>query len=280
MSNAFDMFSIQNTGKLLKSFISHQPQKGRGLVKNLAELLGVASPQVSQFLSGVKTVTVDQAFLIARYFSWSELETEYWMALVDYERANHHEVKNHFRKKLEKIKKDSLNISKVVSQTTELSDNDKSRFYSSWIFSAVRLYCSIGDGKRVAEIHQAFLEFDPSELNEVIEFLMKTQLLKKNGLLYEMGAQRTFVPKGSPFLKQHQSNWRLRALERAHVITDEELMFTAPMSISAAGFKKIRKDLQAWIQKITEELPSYGDAEEVVCLNLDLFRVDGGRTKK
>lgn len=280
MTIKFDLFSYQNTGKLLKSFISTQPQKGRGLVKTLAELLGVASPQVSQFLSGVKTVTVDQAYLIAKYFSWSELEVEYWMALVDFERANHHEVKKHFQKKLEKIKKDSLTISKVVGQATELNDKDKGRFYSSWIFSAVRLYCSIGSGKRITEIHQAFVEFEPIELNEVIEFLLQTQLLHKNGLLYEMGTARTFVPKGSPFLKQHQSNWRLRALERAHVITDEELMFTAPMSISAAGFKKIRKDLQAWIQKISEELAGYGDAEEVVCLNLDLFKVDGGRSRR
>ncbi|MNL59646.1 hypothetical protein D3C87_1833910 [compost metagenome] len=56
-------------------------------------------------------------------------------------------------------------------------------------------------------------------------------------------------------------------------------MFTAPMSISAAGFKRVRKELQEMIKKISEELPSHGDAEEVVCLNLDFFRVVSSNPK-
>lgn len=278
MSKEFDIFSHSQTQKLLKAFITSKPQKGRGLVKKLAEVLNISSPQVSQFLSGIKTVTMDQAYLIGRHFSWTELEMEYWLTLVDYERASNHEVKNHFNKKLAKIRQDSLNISKVVREATELSDQDKGRFYSSWIYSALRLFCSLGDqGKTPEEIYRAFAEFAPTELNEVIEFLLQRQLLKRNGSRYEMGQQRTFVPKGSPFLKQHQTNWRLRAVERAGFITDEEMMFTAPLSISEAGFKNVRRQLQDLIKNISDNLVSYGDAERVVCLNIDLF---GATTNK
>ncbi|WP_413575501.1 TIGR02147 family protein [Bdellovibrio sp. HCB290] len=274
MAKDFDIFTHSDTSKLLRSFIATQPQKGRGLVKQLAEHLGVASPQVSQFLSGVKTITMDQAYLIGRYFSWSELEMEYWLTIVDWERASHHEVKKHFKKKLESIKQESLKVGKAVTATTELTDSDKGQFYSSWIYSGIRLFCSIGQGKRIEEIHQAFSEFPVSDINAVVEFLLQRELLKKKGLLYEMGTQRTFVPKGSPFLKQHQTNWRLRAIERANFIADEELMFTAPLSISESGFKKVRRELQEWIKHISDNLVSYGDAEQVACLNIDFFRVD------
>ncbi|WP_413582337.1 TIGR02147 family protein [Bdellovibrio sp. HCB288] len=274
MKKNFDIFTQNDTSKLLRSFIASQPQKGRGLVKQLAEHLGVASPQVSQFLSGVKTITMDQAYLIGRFFSWSEIEMEYWLTLVDFERASHHEVKKHFKKKLESLKQESLKVSKAVTATTELSDSDKGQFYSSWIYSGIRLFCSMGNGKRIEEIHQAFSEFPVVDLNAVVEFLLQRQLLKKTGLLHEMGTQRTFVPKGSPFLKQHQTNWRLRAVERANFISDEELMFTAPMSISEAGFKKVRRELQDWIKHISDNLVSYGEAEQVACLNIDFFRVD------
>lgn len=279
MSINFDIFAHSDTSKLLRAFIASQPQKGRGLVKQIAEHLGVASPQVSQFLSGIKTITMDQAYLIGKYFSWSELEMEYWLTLVDWERASHHDVKRHFKKKLLSIKKESLKVSKVVSATTELSDVDKGQFYSSWIYSGIRLYCSLGRGKRIEEIHQAFPEYHANELNEIVEFLLQRQLIIKTGLVYELGMQRTFVPKGSPFLRQHQTNWRIRAVERSSFITDDELMFTAPLSISEAGFKKVRRELQDWIKHISENLISYGDAEQVACLNIDFFRVDMDRTK-
>lgn len=274
MSEKFDIYTYAEPSKLLRSFIASQPQKGRGLVKQLAEHLGVASPQVSQFLSGVKTITMDQAYLIGRYFSWTELEMEYWLTLVDWERASHHEVKKHFKKKLESLKQESLRIGKAVAATTELSEADKAQFYSSWVYSGIRLFCSVGQGKRIEEIHQAFSEFPPTDINTVVEFLLQRQLLKKSGLLYEMGTQRTFVPKGSPFLKQHHTNWRLRAVERAIFIQDEEMMFTAPLSISENGFKKVRRELQDWIKHISDNLESYGDAEQVACLNIDFFRVD------
>lgn len=280
MSKKFDIFSYQNPSALLKSFIASQPQKGRGMVKLLAEHLGITSPQVSQFLSGIKIITVDQAYLVGQYFSWSELEMEYWLTLVAAERASHHEVKKHFKKKLEGIRQESLKVAKVVAATTELSDTDKGQFYSSWIYSGLRLFCSLGEGKRIEEIHQAFPEYSAAELKIVIEFLLQRQLIKKTGMLYELGAQRTFVPKGSPFLKQHQTNWRLRAIERATSITDEELMFTAPLSISEAGFKKVRRELQEWIKHISDNLVSYGEAEQVACLNIDFFRVQAQGNKK
>nr|WP_246845934.1 TIGR02147 family protein [Bdellovibrio sp. ZAP7] len=245
----------------------------------MAEHLGVASPQVSQFLSGIKIMTVDQGYLIGRFFSWSELEMEYWLALIEAERASHHEVKKHFKKKLDKIRQESLKIANVVTNSAELTDAEKSQFYSSWVYSGIRLFCSLGEGKTIEEIHQAFPEYEAGELNTVIEFLLQRQLIKKTGLFYQLGLQRTFVPKGSPFLKQHQTNWRLRAIDRANSISEEEMMFTAPMSISESGFKKVRRELQEWIKHISDNLESYGDAEQVVCMNIDLFRIQSNRNR-
>ena len=280
MSSIFSVFSYINSGDLLKAYIHSQPHKGRGLVKKIAEYLQVASPQVSQYLSGVKTITVDQAYQLGILFSWSEMEIEYWLCLVEMERASHHEAKKYFRKKLDKIQKSSLQISKAVGPSTELNDKDKSQFYSSWVYSALRMFCSLGDGKHLHEISEAFPEFDHTELAQVIDFLMQKGFLKKVGNRYQLQEQRTFVPKGSPFLKQHTTNWRMRAIERVQFVSDEELIFTAPLSISEAGFKKVRRELQAFIKNLSESLESYGEAEKIVCLNLDFFVAAGGRAKK
>ncbi|KYG64812.1 hypothetical protein AZI86_11445 [Bdellovibrio bacteriovorus] len=90
---------------------------------------------------------------------------------------------------------------------------------------------------------------------------------------YFMGTRRTFVPKGSVYLPSHHKNWRLRAMDRAGNIGDEELMFTAPFSVSKKGLEVFRSELQDFIKSLSARLDGFGDAEEVVCLNIDLFKI-------
>jgi len=268
----FYFFDHSQTSALLTSFIRLQPRRGRGLVKELALELGVASPQVSQFLSAQKIPTVDQAFRIAKFFHWTEIERDYFITLVESERAQYHEAKSYFSKKLQRLREDSLHLKTSVTEVNELEDVIKARFYSSWIYSAIRLFCSIGEGRRYEEILATFPE-SAAEIDAILEFLIENHLIKKVGIHYYMGLQKTFVAKGSPYLRSHHTNWRLRAIESCNFISDDELIFTSPMSISKKGFERFRKELQAFIKTLYADLPQLGDAEELVCLNIDFFKI-------
>lgn len=50
-------------------------------------------------------------------------------------------------------------------------------------------------------------------------------------------------------------------------------MFTSPMSLSKTAYKTLRRQLKELVEKAAEEVPMLGDAEEVACLNIDLFKV-------
>jgi len=268
-------FETKNCSELIRTslFLLKQARgKMRGQVRELAEFLDLSSPHVSQFLSGVKCPNSDQIFLFSKFFSWTEIETEYAMTLMEYERAANHKTKSYFQKKLEKIRQQSKQLKSIVPNHQELSDADKSEFYSSWIYSGIRLYCSIGDGKTFEEICHAF-HLTPEALLTVLEFLLKLSLLEKVGITYRMGTQVTYVAKGSPFLKNHHFNWRSYAVEKSRSISDDELMFTAPLSISKHAFKKYRQEIQALIKKFSTELPDSGDAEIVACLNIDFIQI-------
>jgi len=268
----FQFFEYRKSTNLLADFIWSQPRRGRGLVKQLAAELGLASPQVSQFLSGRKVPTVDQAFRIAKFFHWTEIEKDYLITLIEFERAQFHEVKDYFSKRLDRLREDSRQLKTSVTDTVDLEDAVKARFYSSWIYSAVRLFCSIGDGRSYEEISAAFSEYE-MDMESILNFLMENHLIKKEGLLYQLGLQKTFVAKGSPYLRSHHCNWRLRAIESCNFITDDEMIFSSPMSISKKGFTKFRKELQTFVKVLYSELTELGEAEEVVCLNIDFFRI-------
>ena len=53
-------------------------------------------------------------------------------------------------------------------------------------------------------------------------------------------------------------------------LAQDELMFTCPMSISKADFKKIRETLSRLIEELSP-LIKESPAEDIACVNFDLF---------
>lgn len=272
----FILFNYENPSIALQDYIFLKPKRGRGLIQELANHLRISQPQMSQLFRGIKNMTIENAIAIAHFFHWSPEETDYWIYLVERERASDFTTKKYFENKMDQVKSKALSIKESFGPHHELNDNDKAEFYSSWLYSAIRLFCSIKNGKTRQQILSSFPEVNPNTIDKVLNFLVEKKLLKKQSDLYVLGENKTFVKRGSPFLKSHLTNWRIRAVEIANNISDEEIMFSAPFSISKKGFAIIRKELQQQIESLSKNLESYGDAEDVICLNIDLYKVLNG----
>jgi hypothetical protein len=112
----------------------------------------------------------------------------------------------------------------------------------------------------------------PEQDFELCEHLGLSELERDVFESLHMGTQRTFLSKTSPFITNHHTNWRLRAIETSKNLSDQELMFSFPMSISEKDFARIREMFAEIISKsslIIKDSPS----ERVACMNIDLFWV-------
>ena len=76
--------------------------------------------------------------------------------------------------------------------------------------------------------------------------------------------------KKSPFLARHHVNWRLKAIQYSETLTDQELMYSANISISKIDFDSFREELVMLIQKFVK-LVEKSPAEEIAQFNLDFF---------
>ena len=261
-------FEFNDYKQFLWHFIENQPKKGRGLIKTIGQYLRIDPSQVSQVLSGSKDFE-EQAMLLTGFIGLNELETDYFLTLVQIERAGSKILKDHYLKKKEKIKKDSLNVKEHIRPDRVLSDYEKSVFYSSYLYSAVRLSTSIGDGLTISEIAER-MYLPREKVTAIIKFLLECNLcVEKNGR-YQMGAQHTHVDRSSPFLSRHHHNWRVKALERTESISEQELQYTGPVSINAEDFQVIRDLLVAAIAKSLETVKK-SEATDVACLLIDWF---------
>ncbi len=271
-ADTYDMslFNFENYREYLQDHLRKLPKKGHGELSKMAKALGVHSTLMSLILSGDRELTLEQAFDLAKYLQLTDLETEYLSLLVQHARAGNHRYQGFILEKLEKIRREATQISKRFDHEKKLSEHDRTTFYSSWMYSALRLYASTAeDGKSVEELVDKF-QLPRPKIIQLLEFLQSAGLVIKEKEKYKMGPQRTFLEFGSPHLLKHLSNWRMKALQRADELTEKELMFSSPISVSRADFQKIREQLADYIKQFSQIVKD-SPAEDIACLNIDFF---------
>ncbi|MBI3336141.1 hypothetical protein HYZ98_01070 [Candidatus Peregrinibacteria bacterium] len=74
----------------------------------------------------------------------------------------------------------------------------------------------------------------------------------------------------SLLVNTHHTNWRLRAIERYRLLSDEELAFSCPVSISTKDIKVIREKLASMIEEMGPIIDQ-SEPETLACLNIDWF---------
>lgn len=242
---------------------------GRGELGRVAKALNISSSLISLILKGDKNLTPEQASDFVDYLILPELEAEYFSLLVDFDRAGSFKLKQKIEKKLLFLKEQSEKISSRVNKKHELSKEGRNIFYSSWLYSGIRNFSSVGEAKTIKEIADYF-HIPISRVNSIVQFLLEQGLIKisKNGYTYN--AKITHVDFESSLVNQHHRNWRIKSLNQMEYKRNSDLFFTAPMSLSHLDSEKIRKILLKAIDEIVGLLgPS--KSEKVMCLNMDWF---------
>jgi hypothetical protein len=265
-----DFFSHKTSKSVVKAHISRQPKKGRGEITRIAEFLNVSSTLISQVVAGEKIFTPEQAQAMGTYLGLLPLEADYLAYLVQFERAGTQELRKFWEDKLQQCRESALRLANLVVSDRTLSDRERSVFYSSPVYSAVRLYTSVGEkGKNLDEICDRF-ELPKARVVSIVNFLIETGLVIEKEGRYFLGAQKTHLEQESPHLLRHYSNWRIRAIQQSEQLTAKELMYTATVSLSRDDFLHLRAEMMQFIKSFLERVHA-SPAEDIACFNLDFF---------
>jgi uncharacterized protein (TIGR02147 family) len=243
----------------------------RGVFKRMAEHLEVNSTMISQIMAGEKDFTLEQGERLLSFFNLKDVEAEYFLLLIQIERAGTESLKNFYRKRLNEVLSQSLSLKNRLQVDRDLTAEEKSTFYSSWVYSAVQIFTSIGAGQSFEALQKEF-NIERHRLEDILNFLVSTKLCTVNAGIFKPGVQSTHVEKGSPFLVQHHTNWRVKAIERVEKLSDAELMFTANLTLSREDFPVLRELLIHTIKGFTEKIKE-SPSEIMANLNIDFFLI-------
>ncbi len=267
------IFQFSSYRTYLKDYIAHLPKRGRGELSKIATEINIHPTLLSMVISGDRELTVEQGFDLSKYLQHTDLESEYFLLLVQLDRAGNQRLKTHLKEKIQRIKSEATKISNRFEHDKKLSDEEKTIFYSSWIYSAIRLYCSTSEsGKTINEIIERF-QIPRIRVVKVLNFLVTSGLVIQENDRFSLGVSRTFLENNSPHLPRHHMNWRSKAMQKSDHISEDELMFSFPHSVSKENFQQIREILADSLKKISLIVKD-SPAEDIGCLNIDLFWIE------
>ena len=228
---------------------------------------------ISQIFSGPRHLTPEQACLVANFFRLGKAETHYFVNLVQLERAGTEPLREIIRDELKRSKKISRpkTTVQVVPSSNILTDQEQALFYSQWFYSAIRIATSIDELQNKAALIK-HLDLSPELVNQVVTFLLETELCTEENGKLKMGVKTTRVDPESLVAGRMHINWRLKGIEKIPNAKPDEVFRTRVVSLSKADFLTIRKMILATLEQIDAKV-DVSKAEKLAALNIDWFNI-------
>jgi uncharacterized protein (TIGR02147 family) len=258
--------------KFLNEFIKSQPKSGHGYKLKIAEALRVHPTLVTQILKGQKSFTMEQAFTLSQFLKFNDIEKDYFLTLIEYDRAGTDQLKKFIEAKLLKLRQEGEKVKNRVAMYSSMSEADQAIFYSHWYYSAIRLSCDIGKEASIKSLSKQ-LNLPVELVEQVLTFLASRGLVvHQDNKIFTSGPQNTFLPSESPLISRHHMNWRIKAIEKHPRLQNDELAFSAPVTIAEKDLNEVKKMCLDLIQSISKKV-STSPSETLACINIDWFKI-------
>ncbi len=237
----------------------------------LAAAIQVHTTFVSQVLKGRAELSLEQADGINEFLSHSEDECEYFLTLVLQDRAGTKRLRARFEDKINKMRDARQNISKRVNAESEISEKDRERFYSSAVYGAIHVLCSIPrlqDPRALADA----LHLPLPRALDILDFMLRIGLLSLDGGKYSPGTHHVHLNNQSELILKHHTNWRLHCVSSLQFLDRDDLHYSGCMSLSKEDAFRVKEAILEALSR-TVKIVEKTKVEEAYVLGLDFYRL-------
>lgn len=268
-----DIFSYIEYRKYLKDEISSRPKRGHGVRMAMARSIQCPPSHVSQILSAVSHLSLEQAESLNEFLAHPPAEADYFLLLVQLARAGTPSLRRRLERQKIALLAKRVNLREQLQIEAGLTTDQQTTFYSSWLYGAVHVMLSIPrlQNKEALSRH---LGVSSAHVDRILSFLISTGLASKHpGGGYEIGKTRIHLGAESPLISRFHSLWRmqaLRSLEREDF--ERDLHYSSVVTLSREDRDRIHSRLIQEIQAIKEVIRASPE-EEVHCFSVDWFRL-------
>lgn len=249
------------------------PGQLKGIKTRFASQLRIQPAYLSQVLAQKYALSLEQADLANQFFDHSSEESEFFLLLVSHDRAGTASLRNHFETQIASVLKRRQLVVERLGRKMEISDEVKSIYYSSWLYSAMHIGCTIPRLRTRKAVAQE-LSISTEQAGKILDFLENNSLLKKQGGEYLTTESWVRLDKESPHINKHHANWRQKAIQSIDTQTNEDLHYSGVFSMDAATAAKIKDGFLEYIKSQLKNIETAKE-ENLFTIGLDFFQVTG-----
>lgn len=270
-----DVFSFNSYRKYIENYIAYQPKGGRGCKLKMAIAMSCQSAYVSRVLNGQADLSLEQAYSLSEFFSHNPEERDFFLLLVEYERAGNISLREYFKLKLEKIREERRNLSARFKIKNTLGDEERALYYSNWIYVAVHVSTSIKSLQSADSIARR-LGISLKQTKDALAFLCRVGLVKDEMGKFSITTARIHLGADSPWVAKHHANWRLKVLKDIESPTESvhaPLHYSSVVTICKKDYETIRSDLILAIERYNEQVKVSAPEDELCYFCVDFARL-------
>lgn len=266
-----DIFEFGNYKSYIRSWIKAQPRGGRGIRSRLASRMKCHTAYITQVLNYDSHLSMEQAEDFNYFSGHNREQAEYFLLLVQLARAGSPLLKDRISLQIEDFRNRHLLLRNRVKVDPVLSQGDQQIYYSSWVYAAVHILVTIGGYNTRGRIGSR-LNIPESRTRLVLDFLVAKGLLVENAGIYSVGKTHIFLGSDSPYITQHHTNWRIKAIESLGRVESRDLHLSTVLSLSRSDVSRVKEMLIQSIQEV-RKLARESKEEELHCFSLDFFEI-------
>jgi uncharacterized protein (TIGR02147 family) len=242
----------------------------RGTLSRAADALGCQRSLLSRVMNSHVHITPDQAYSLTEFLRFSPMESEYFHTLVEFERASGSSYRGALEAKLARLRKASSDLSdRIQRPPPKFHELDAATYFSGWTWSAIHFLTSSKRYQTIEAI-SARLTIPLKLVEQILRRLEEMGMVRQERSKWIYHSGEFHLPKDSPYVCMHHSNWRQRAALSAQAPNGDGIHFTNVQTISRKDLETLRNMVLKFIGEC-KAVVDPSEPEEAIALTVDLF---------
>lgn len=245
----------------------------KGLKSQAASHMGCQSTYISQVLHGSAHLSLEQAQAFNEFIGHSKLEANFFLLLVQRERAGTVALREYFDDLINVELAKTLSVTQRLGSCNALNREQQARYYSSWHYAAIHMALTIPrlrEPKRLAE----YLNVSVRRVHLVLDHLVEMGLVFSDAAKnFHPGASQIRVGRDSTMLTAHHQNLRQLAIRSLDHETVEDLHYSSVVTLSKSDARHLKDRMLEEIGEILKTVRASSE-EEAFIFNVDFFSLN------
>lgn len=264
------IYEAQNYRDFLRFQLDWEKSQKKGYIKKLANHIKCHPTYVSQILAGKAHLSNEQAVRVCGYFNLNGEESEFFLDLVNRDRAGDNPTRSHFQQRIDRTLADRQHMKKRWKQEDRLTDEQKMMYYESWIPQAVHILCQLEENNTQARIEKT-LGLRGDIVDQTLSMLEKSGLITKKASRYFSVKNTVHLGKDSPLIAPFHINWRLKTIQKLTETKGQTgIHYSSVVSLSKAAVDTITNLIYQHLEQTRDTIIA-SPAELLYCYHLDFY---------